>query len=165
MQPSETIGNGEDPVAGNVRRVRASAIAGALGRYDEASWPQSASRADGGGQGSVPGPPKPRNHSRLVGRLQHQNHETRAREHLAQAGERERMDHDLDGRVEDDPGVGGVYTAGGGGKRMGTSGSATSSHADRWDPAVRLVQVSFFNQSRRWDKILKPFPLDCANVG
>ncbi|CAM9186363.1 unnamed protein product, partial [Pylaiella littoralis] len=110
MQPSENIGNGEDPVAGNVRRVRASAIAGALGRYDEASWPQSASRADGGGQGSVPGPPKPRNHSRLVGRLQHQNHETRAREHLAQAGERERMDHDLDGRVEGDPGVG-VYTA------------------------------------------------------
>lgn len=148
MHPPETTVNAEDPAAGNVRGVRANVIAGALGRHDEASWQQTASTADAGGREPASRPPKLRSHSRLGGRLQQQNNDSRAREHLARAGGRERMGHDLDGRVEGDAGVG-VYTAGAGGERSGASGSAASSHTDRWDPAVRTT-VTSFNYLRRW---------------
>lgn len=139
--PPETTVNAEDPVAGNVRRVRANAITGALGRDNEASWQQPTSRADAEGRESPSHPPKPRGHSRLMDRLQPKD-DSRTREHLARAGGREKTDHDLDSRVEGGSGVGSVYKTGAGRERIGTySGSATSSHADRWDPAVRLLKL------------------------
>lgn len=140
MHPPATAVDAEDPVAGKVRQVRASAIAGALGRDDAASWQQTTNRVDAGGREPASRPPKPRSHSRLVGRLQHHKDDSRGREHVTRAGGRERASHDLDDKVEGDAGVGGVYTAGAGGERIRTySGSAASSHADRWDPAVRLL--------------------------
>lgn len=141
MHPPESV-NAEDSAAGNVRGVRASVIAGALGRDDETTWQQTSSRADAGGREQASRPPKLRSHSRLGGRLHHQNDDSRAREHLARAGGRERMGHDLDGRAEGESGVG-VYTAGAGGDRPGPSGPAASSHTDRWDPAVRTTETIF----------------------